>query len=89
MLKIGSVLTRVAFPAFALKQNDMEGLRRGYLRLSELLVFAVYPFLIGLIILAPLVIPIFYGSQRQAAARSLKCSGSWRCSRRSAALRAQ
>ena len=66
MLKIGSVLTRVAFPVFALKQNDMEGLRRGYLRLSELLVFAVYPFLIGLIILAPLVIPILYGSQWQA-----------------------
>ncbi len=67
MLKLNPVLTRVAFPAFAMRQSDLGALRRGYARISGLLVFAVYPFVIGLIVLAPVVVPVFYGDRWQAA----------------------
>jgi len=61
ILRISPVLTRVAFPVFALRQHDMGALRRGYARVSGLLVFGVYPLLVGLVVLAPIVVPVVFG----------------------------
>ena len=65
--KLNPVLTRVAFPVFALRQEDMGALRRGYCRVSGLLVFGVYPFIVGLVVLAPVVVPVLYGDRWAAA----------------------
>ena len=67
IFKINPVLAGVAFPVFALRQRNLDALRRGFARMSGLLVFAVYPFLVGLIVLAPLVVPVFYGDRWAAA----------------------
>lgn len=61
MMKMSPVLMRVAFPVFAMRQNDPATLRRGYARVSGLLAFAVCPFLVALVILAPVVVPVVYG----------------------------
>jgi O-antigen/teichoic acid export membrane protein len=61
MLKINPVLTRVAFPIFALRQGDRRALTYGYERVVGLLVFGVFPLLVGLVVLAPLVVPVVFG----------------------------
>ena len=61
MMKMNPVLMRVAFPVFAMRQNDLATLRTGYARVSGLLAFAICPFLVALVILAPVVVPVVYG----------------------------
>ena len=67
MVRINPVLTRVAFPVFALRQNDRGALRRGYAQISRLLVFGVYPLLVGLAVLAPVVVPVVFGNKWEEA----------------------
>jgi O-antigen/teichoic acid export membrane protein len=59
--KINPIVTRVAFPVFSLVQADSERLRRGYLRLTELLVGINAPLLLGLAATAHLVVPVVLG----------------------------
>ncbi len=61
--KINPVLTRVAFPAFSLRQTDDAAMRRGYCRLSVTLVFAVFPLLVGLLVTAPVAVPVILGEK--------------------------
>jgi len=61
--KVNPVLTKVAFPILARKQNDDAALRRGYLEMIGLLGFIVVPVLIGLAVTAPLVVPVMFGDR--------------------------
>ena len=61
--KINPVLTRVAFPVFSLRQDDDEAMGRGYCRLSVTLVFIVFPLLVGLLVTAPVTVPVLFGSK--------------------------
>lgn len=60
--RINPILTRVAFPVFARRQADDASLRRGYLEMSRLLGFALFPVLIGLGVTSPIFVPLFLGS---------------------------
>jgi O-antigen/teichoic acid export membrane protein len=60
-LRLNPVLTRVAFPLFARKQNDDAALRRGYLELLRLITFVISPMVIGLAIVAPVAVPLLLG----------------------------
>jgi O-antigen/teichoic acid export membrane protein len=59
--KLNPIVTRVAFPVFSLAQDDLERLRRGYLRMSRLLLGINAPLLVGLAATAHLVVPVFLG----------------------------
>lgn len=67
IVRISPVVMRVAFPVFALRQDSLGALRRGYTQVSRLLVFGVYPLLAGLVILAPEVVPVVFGNQWEEA----------------------
>jgi lipopolysaccharide exporter len=60
---INPILTRVAFPLFSKVQDDNQRLQRGYLRLIRLLTTINAPLLIGLLVVAPVAIPVIYGSK--------------------------
>ena len=60
---INPILTRVAFPLFSKVQDDGERLQRGYLRLVGLLATINAPLLVGLLVVAPVAIPVIYGSK--------------------------
>lgn len=62
LMKITPVLTRVAFPVFARKQDDDAALRRGYLELIGLIAFVTFPLLIGLAATAPVAMPVLLGA---------------------------
>lgn len=64
---INPVINRVAFPIFAKKQSDDAALRRGYLEVIKALSLVVFPILIGLAVLAPLIVPLIFGDQWIAA----------------------
>jgi O-antigen/teichoic acid export membrane protein len=59
--KINPVLTRVAFPVFSLRQSDDEAIGNGYCRISVTLVFVVFPLLVGLLVTAPVAVPVIFG----------------------------
>lgn len=59
--KINPVLTKVAFPIFAKKQNQNASLSRGYIEMSKILALIVFPLLIGLAVTSPVAIPVFMG----------------------------
>jgi O-antigen/teichoic acid export membrane protein len=59
--RLNPVLTRVAFPVFARRQDDDAKLRRGYGELIRLIGFASFPLYAGMLVLAPLAIPVVFG----------------------------
>ncbi len=61
--RIKPIVTRVAFPVFAMRQDDKEVLRRGYGEISRLLALLVFPVLIGISVTAPVFIPLIFGSK--------------------------
>lgn len=61
--KFNPILTRVAFPVFAIKQNDDAALRRGFVELTKILLLVVLPCLVGLALVAPTAIPVILGSK--------------------------
>jgi O-antigen/teichoic acid export membrane protein len=66
--KLNPVLTKVAFPVFARRQDDSAALRRGFGELVELVALVSFPLLVGLGILAPLAVPAIFGASWQPAA---------------------
>lgn len=62
---INPILTRVAAPVLTKFQGDLESLRKNYLRLTNLISTINIPVYIGLIIFAPIVVEILYGSEFQ------------------------
>jgi O-antigen/teichoic acid export membrane protein len=61
--KLNPVLTKVAFPIFARKQDDLAALRKGYGELVEMISFVTMPLLVGLAVTAPVAIPVLFGAQ--------------------------
>jgi len=64
-LRINPILTRVAFPVFALRQSDDALLRRGYLDMIRLLALVLFPILVGLGLTAPLLVAGIFGASWQ------------------------
>jgi O-antigen/teichoic acid export membrane protein len=67
VFEFNPILTRVAYPAFAKKQNDDEALARGYVEMIRLIGFVVVPLMAAVAALAPLVVPVVFGKQWHAA----------------------
>ncbi len=58
--RINPIITRVAFPMFAKVQKDNAALRKGYSRMLQILSIVVFPFLIGVMVIAkPFIITVF------------------------------
>jgi len=60
---INPVITNVAFPVFSRIQNETEKLRRGYLKVLQLLSTVNFPIMVGLAAVAPVAIPVIVGEQ--------------------------
>ncbi len=61
--RLNPILTRVAFPLFAKRQQDTASLRRGYLEITRLIAFMIFPVMVGLALTAPLAVPLLLGDQ--------------------------
>lgn len=61
MQKLNPVLTNVAFPIFAIKQNDSAILRKGYLAMIKVISYISSPLIIGLAVISPAFVPIVFG----------------------------
>lgn len=61
-LRLNPVLTRVAFPVFARKQDDPRAVGRGWLFITKSLAIVVFPLLAGLALTADIVVPVVLGS---------------------------
>ena len=61
--RINPIITRVAFPVFSKVQNDLDRLRRGYLRVLSFLTTINAPLLVGLGAVAPVAIPMIFGTK--------------------------
>jgi O-antigen/teichoic acid export membrane protein len=62
-MKLNPVLTRVAYPVFALRSHDDAALRRGFLELSRAVAFVSFPLMAGLAVVAPQFVPVAFGPQ--------------------------
>lgn len=60
---INPVITRVAFPVFSEIQMDTEKIKRGYLKVLQLLSIANFPVMAGLAAVAPIAVPVVFGEQ--------------------------
>ncbi|HUK95775.1 MAG TPA: MOP flippase family protein [Gaiellaceae bacterium] len=63
VFELNPILTRVSFPAFARKQHDDEALSRGYIEVIRLIAFIVVPTMVAVAALAPVFVPVVFGSQ--------------------------
>ncbi len=59
---INPIVVKVAAPALALLQNDIDGLRKAYLKLVNIVATVNIPVYLGIIIFAPWIVEILYGS---------------------------
>lgn len=60
---LSSILLRIALPVFSQVQNDQSILRHHYLKMMRLINTLNAPLLFGLAALAPLLVPMVFGSQ--------------------------
>jgi lipopolysaccharide exporter len=65
--RVNAVVSRVLFPTFARIQDDLPRLRKGYLRMQELTALVNFPLLFGMVVVAPLAIPLLFGPSWQPA----------------------
>lgn len=63
--RVNAVVSRVLFPTFARIQGDLARLRRGYLQMQELTALVNFPLLLGIVVAAPLAIPMLFGASWQ------------------------
>jgi O-antigen/teichoic acid export membrane protein len=63
--KLNPVLTKVAFPIFARRRDDLAALRKGFGELIELVSFVGMPVLVGLAVTATVAVPVLVGDQWQ------------------------
>jgi O-antigen/teichoic acid export membrane protein len=61
--RINPIMTRVAFPVFSKIQQDVKLLKHSYIKMLNLLSSVNAPLLIGMIAVAPIIIPVIFGSQ--------------------------
>lgn len=60
---INPMITKVAFPVFSRIQNETEKLRKGYLKVLQLLSIINFPMMVGLAAVAPVAVPVIFGEQ--------------------------
>ena len=60
---INPVITKVAFPVFSRMQNETNRLKRGYLKVLQLLSTVNFPVMVGLAVVAPIAVPVIFGEQ--------------------------
>jgi len=63
--RVNAVVSRVLFPTFARIQDDLARLRKGYLKMQELTALVNFPLLFGMVVVAPLAIPLLFGPSWQ------------------------
>ena len=64
---VNPILNTIAYPIFARHQHDDAKLRRGFIEMVRLMATIVCPLLAGLIVIAPVAVPIVFGSRWTAA----------------------
>jgi O-antigen/teichoic acid export membrane protein len=62
-LRLNPILTRVAYPVFAKRQDDNRALQRGFLELTTMVALVAFPIMAGLAVTAPRFIPVVFGPQ--------------------------
>lgn len=67
MAKINPVLTKVAFPVFAKRQEDDRSLETGYIELSKMVAMLVIPVMALIAATAPVLVPVIFGTKWSAA----------------------
>jgi O-antigen/teichoic acid export membrane protein len=60
---VNPILVSTAFPAFARVQNQDDVLRWGYAKILHYLSAVTFPIMAGILVVAPLFVPLIYGSQ--------------------------
>lgn len=60
---VNPVITRVAFPVFSRIQNNEDKLKKGYIKVLELLSLVNFPIMACLAVVAPIAVPIIFGNQ--------------------------
>jgi O-antigen/teichoic acid export membrane protein len=60
---INPIINKVAFPVLARKQTDDGSLRKGYLEMSKIIAFVMFPLLALMAATAPLFVPLVFGSK--------------------------
>jgi O-antigen/teichoic acid export membrane protein len=63
MYRINPILNKVAFPLFSRVQHDRAKLKAGYMKLVNFLSTVNAPLLIGVAIVSPVAVPLFFGSK--------------------------
>jgi O-antigen/teichoic acid export membrane protein len=66
--RLNPILTRVAWPVFAKKQDDNAVLRSAYLEMIRIIAFLLFPCLCGLAVVAPVFVPVVFGGKWNGAA---------------------
>ncbi len=61
--RINPIITTVAFPVFARRQENRAALRRGFLIVTKLLSTTNAPVVFGLAAIAPIAVPLVFGAQ--------------------------
>lgn len=65
--KINPIITKVAFPLFALEQDANEKISKGFIEMSKLLSVITFPLLVGLLATAPILVPVIFGEKWEAS----------------------
>jgi len=60
---INSLITKVAFPVFSKVQDRAEKLKRGFLKVLQLLSSVNFPLMVGLAVTAPVLVPAVFGEK--------------------------
>jgi O-antigen/teichoic acid export membrane protein len=60
--RFNPIITQVAFPTFAKIQDNNKRLKRGYLKVVHYIASATFPMLLGMFVVAPVFVRLFYGS---------------------------
>lgn len=65
--RINAIFSRVFFPVLSCFQKDLDPLRRGYFQLQEVTSMVNIPLSIGMAVVAPVAIPLWFGHQWQTS----------------------
>jgi len=63
LTKVNPVITKVMFPIFSKIQNDNENFRKGYGKVINLIALISFPLMIGMLMVAPEFITLFFGEK--------------------------
>lgn len=65
--KINPIITKVAFPLFAIEQDANDKISKGFIEMSKLLSVITFPLLVGLLATAPVLVPVIFGEKWEAS----------------------